>query len=53
VRMFCIRFEVCCVLCFLQVLSRITPGFFRGPSWLSPTRVTLDTISTIYTCSCT
>jgi hypothetical protein len=26
-----------CVLCFLQVLSRIPPRFFRGPSWLSPT----------------
>jgi hypothetical protein len=26
-----------CVLRFLQVLSRIPPWFFRGPSWLSPT----------------
>jgi hypothetical protein len=36
----CVCFVLCsrsvCVLCFLQVLSRIPP-VFRGPSWLSPT----------------
>jgi hypothetical protein len=36
----CVCFVLCsrsvCVLCFLQVLSKI-PSFFRGPSWLSPT----------------
>jgi hypothetical protein len=36
--MFCVRPVVGFVFCvFLQVLSRIPPQFFRGPSWLSPT----------------
>jgi hypothetical protein len=37
VPMFCVMFEVCLGFVFLQVLSRIPPWFFRGPSWLSPT----------------
>jgi hypothetical protein len=40
VRTFCVMFEVCLCFVFFAGFKQDSPRFFRGPSWLSPTRGT-------------